>query len=80
MVRLLAHLKKLREPDVLFNEKDGGALRPLKFKNNDGFRLNHFIGQTLRNFSGFFHPRLVGLVARSSYARQNASLKLQKRI
>lgn len=38
------------------------ALLPLRLKKNDGFQRS----QTLRNFSGFFHPRLVGLVARGS--------------
>jgi len=44
----------------------GGALHPLIIKINDGFYLFHVVGQTLRNFSGFFHPRQVALVGRGS--------------
>ncbi|WP_257722009.1 hypothetical protein [Zhongshania aliphaticivorans] len=43
------------------------ALHPLRIKKNDGFRRGRYsLRQTLRNFSGFFHPRLVGLVAKGS--------------
>ena len=40
------------------------ALHLLRIQKNDGFQRS----QTLRNFSGFFHPRLVGLVTRGSLA------------
>jgi len=39
----------------------------LKIKKNDGFPPQKQ-GVTLRNFSGFFHPRLVALVGRGSCA------------
>ncbi len=59
----------------LLKSKDKGRCTPSKIKNNDGFHPVAIAGQTLRNFSGFFHPHLVGLVARGSCAKKNASLK-----
>ncbi len=47
-------------------------MHPLKIKINDGF----YCWQTLRNFSGFFHPRLVARVGRGSCAgASGASLR-----
>jgi len=49
-----------------FYLRAGWALHPLKIKKNDGFHLAHSLNGPSAICSGFFHPSLVGLVARGS--------------